>query len=47
MNFEAVIWDKTEHWTFTVQVTASSEAEAYKILLRDFPRKHYSIRSIV
>jgi hypothetical protein len=45
-TFEARIWEKAEHWTFDVTIRAGSEKEAREQLLRDFPRRSYTIQSI-
>jgi hypothetical protein len=45
-TFEATIWEKAEHWTFEVTIRAENEKEAMAQLLRDFPRRDYTIRGI-
>lgn len=45
-TFCAVIWEKAEHWTFDISIRAENEKEAIAQLLRDYPRKSYTIRDI-
>lgn len=43
-NFEATIYEKAEHWTFDVTVKAENDADAWKQLAKDYPKRSYSIR---
>ena len=45
-TFEARIWEKAEHWTFDITIRAENEKEARAQLLRDFPRRDYTIQNI-
>lgn len=45
-NFEAVIWEKAEHWTFDVTIQAADEQAARAQLKRDYPARSYSIRRL-
>lgn len=45
-TFEAVIWEKAEHWTFISTVKAIDEADAYKRLAKEFPKRSYTVRSV-
>jgi hypothetical protein len=45
-TFVACIWEKAEHWTFDISIRAESQKEAIEQLLRDFPRRSYTIRDI-
>ena len=45
-TYEAVIWEKAEHWTFDTTIKASSEQEAWKLLAKDYPKRSYSVRSL-
>ena len=45
-TFIAEIWEKAEHWTFETSIRADSREEAFKQLLKDFPRKSYTVRNI-
>lgn len=45
-KFEAVIWEKAEHWTFEHTFRATDEKAARAELLKDYPRRSYSIRSL-
>lgn len=46
MTFEARIWEKAEHWYFDVVVIAIDETAAREQLLKDYPRRNYSIREV-
>lgn len=43
-HFEATIYEKAEHWTFDVRLTAESDADAWKQLALEYPKRSYSIR---
>lgn len=45
-TYEAVIWEKAEHWTFDTTIKASSEQEAWRLLAKDYPKRSYSVRSV-
>lgn len=45
-TFTATMWEKAEHWTFEVVITAKDELSARKQLAREYPRKDYSIREL-
>lgn len=45
-RYEAVVWDKAEHWTFDVVVFAMNDTEALRKLVYEYPRRGYSVRSI-
>jgi len=45
-TFEATIWEKAEHWEFYTTIRADTREEAAAQLLRDFPRRSYTIRDI-
>lgn len=44
--WEARIYEKAEHWSFDVNIKAKDEAEAYKLLGKDYPKKEYTIQSV-
>ncbi len=45
-TFEARIWEKAEHWYFDTTIEAADEADAWKKLTKDYPKRSYSIRSV-
>ena len=45
-KFEARIWEKAEHWYFYATVEAKDETEARKLLVKEYPRREYSISEV-
>lgn len=45
-SFEAVIYEKAEHWTFDVALKAETDADAWKQLAKDYPKRSYAIREV-
>ena len=45
-TYEAMIYEKAEHWTFDVTVKAESDADAWKLLAKDYPKRSYAIRDV-
>lgn len=45
-KFEARVYEKAEHWTFDTTVDAKDEAEARKLLTKDYPKSAYTIQEI-
>jgi len=43
-KFEVTIWEKAEHWTFDINVEAKNEDDMIKKVVKDYPRKSYTIR---
>jgi hypothetical protein len=45
-TYEVRLWEKAEHWFFDTSVKATDIVAARAALLKDYPRKDYSINDI-
>lgn len=45
-RYEARIWEKAEHWYFYVTIEAASVALARTALIKDYPKRSYTIQYI-
>lgn len=46
IKFEARIYEKAEHWTFDTTVDAKDEADARRLLSKEYPKSEYTIQDI-
>jgi hypothetical protein len=42
-TFEAKIWEKAEHWYFEATVVAEDEVLAWRMFLKDYPPRSYTV----
>lgn len=45
-KFEARIYEKAEHWNFDTTIDAKDEADARRILNKEYPKSAYTIQDI-
>jgi len=46
IRYEATIYDRREHWTFTVKIDGETKAHAEANLRANYPKREYAIRSL-
>jgi hypothetical protein len=44
--FDVRIWEKAEHWYFDTTIEAKDERDAWKVALKEYPKREYNVREV-
>jgi hypothetical protein len=45
-TYDVRIWERAEHWHFDITITATDVVAARAALLKDYPKRSYTITDI-